>query len=317
MAGFFYFSEETSKNDHLMPKNTSFTGNIQNMPLLENNLVSDLNSALGGGDIIIVDNDALLPDFGVSGMMSDQDDNENGQISLYEVREGDTVSQIAKMFNVSVNTIIWSNNIKNGEIFSGQILTILPISGIKYEVRSGDTIKHIVKKLNGDIDEIIKYNNLPLSGHLTEGQIIIIPNGEVFIQPSVSKSGSKPVRARGTNGPYYAGYYIRPIVGGRKSQDLHGYNGIDLAKACGTPVVASAGGDVVISRSDGWNGGYGKYVVVSHPNDTQTLYAHLTSNAVSAGWHVAQGQIIGYLGSTGNSTGCHVHFEIRGARNPW
>jgi len=110
---------------------------------------------------------------------------------------------------------------------------------------------------------------------------------------------------------------MRPIFGGRRSRGIHGYNGIDLADSCGSPVVTSAPGTVIILRSSGWNGGYGKYIVVTHPNGTQTLYAHLSSVLASVGQFVAQGSQIGNIGSTGNSTGCHVHFEIRGAKNPF
>ena len=81
--------------------------------------------------------------------------------------------------------------------------------------------------------------------------------------------------------------------------------------------MASADGTVLIARTGGWNGGYGLYVVITHANNTQTLYAHLSSLAVLAGDLVTQGETIGTLGSTGNSTGCHIHFEIRGAKNPF
>ena len=102
-----------------------------------------------------------------------------------------------------------------------------------------------------------------------------------------------------------------------KTQGLHGYNGIDLAAPTGTPVLASASGDVIVSRGYGWNGGYGNYIVIKHPNGTQTLYAHLNEVIVSSSWHVVQGQIIGYVGATGKSTGPHLHFEVRGAKNPF
>jgi len=110
---------------------------------------------------------------------------------------------------------------------------------------------------------------------------------------------------------------MRPIEGGRKSQKIHGYNAVDLANSCGTPVMAAASGDVLIGRGTGWNSGYGHYIVLVHPNGTQTLYAHLSENIATEGWHVTQGQVIGYMGTTGKSTGCHVHFEIRGAKNPF
>ena len=139
----------------------------------------------------------------------------------------------------------------------------------------------------------------------------------VVVKTITSSGSSRPTsRLRGAGGPSYEGYYIRPIYGGYKSQGLHGYNGVDLAGPLGTPVVAAASGDVIISRQGGWNGGYGNYIVIQHDNGTQTLYGHLRSNVAEVGWHVTQGQLIGYLGNTGRSTGAHLHFEVRGAKNP-
>ena len=316
-AGFFYFGEEILKSTKQSSQKTA-NFNAQNIQLLEGSLNYELIGSKGGGDITIVDNNSLLPDSGPMGTIADiEEKTSSDQISLYVVREGDNLSQIASMFNVSVNTIIWSNDItKWSKITPGQTLVILPISGVKYEVKKGDTVKSIAKKLNSDADEIIQFNDLSVGGQLAEGQTLIIPNGEIAPAP-LTKPGLKSNPVRGANGPSYAGYYLRPIADGRKSQGLHGYNGVDLADSCGTPVMASASGDVIISREGSWNGGYGNYVVIDHPNDTQTLYSHLLSNIVSAGWHVAQGQIIGYIGSTGKSTGCHVHFEVRGAKNPF
>lgn len=317
-AGLFYFSDTFFKSSD---KNTSKTAsfNIQNSPILESFLNTDTVGLMGGGDITIINNNSLLPDSGPMGTMADVEEGlSNDQISVYVVREGDSLSQIATMFNVSVNTIVWSNEIgKDGKIIPGQTLTILPISGIRYEIKKGDTLKSVAKKLNGDIDEIIKYNDLSIGDKLIEGQTIIIPNGEIApIIPAKNDKKTNPYR--GGSGKYYAGYYIRPILGGYRSQGLHGYNGVDLADgSCGSPVFASAGGDVVISREGGWNGGYGNYAVISHNNGTQTLYSHLSSIIVFSGWHVAQGQVIGYIGSTGKSTGCHLHFEVRGAKNPF
>jgi len=316
-AGLFYFSDIFLKiND----KNTTKTNssNIQNSQILESFLNLDSTGSIGGGDITIINNNSLLPDSGPMGTIADIEERMGSdQISVYVVREGDNLSQIASMFNVSVNTIVWSNEIgKGGKITPGQTLVILPISGVKYEVKKGDTLKSIANKLKGDLDEIIKYNDLSIVDKLKEGQTIIIPNGEIVPVQQV-KYGTKTNPYRGGGGQYYVGYYNRPILEGYKSQGLHGYNGVDLADSCGEPVMASAGGDVVISREGGWNGGYGKYVVVSHNNETQTLYSHLSSVIVSSGWHIAQGQVIGYIGSTGKSTGCHLHFEVRGAKNPF
>ncbi len=293
------------------------TANSQTIPLLEATLNPDANSARGGGDITIVNNNALLSDSGPLGTIADLEEVKlnQDQISIYVIRKGDTLSEIAEMFRVSVNTIRWANDLSLGEqIKIGQTLIILPVTGVQYTVKKGDTIKTIAKKFNGDIDEILQFNNLALNDTLNEGQVIIIPSGDYSEPEQQTPSAPKP---KISSGPTYAGYYLRPIDGGRRSQGIHGYNAVDLADSCGTPVFASASGDVLIVRDYGWNAGYGNYLVIAHPNGTQTLYAHLSKIIVSSGWHITKGQVIGYIGTTGHSTGCHVHFEVRGAKNPF
>jgi murein DD-endopeptidase MepM/ murein hydrolase activator NlpD len=297
--------------------------NSQILPLLQAPLNSEPVLGLGGGGITIVNQNALLPDIGPLGSIADiQEKTSQGHISIYIVREGDTLTQIAEMFGVSVNTVRWANNIGGDVIKTGQALIILPISGISHEVKTGDTIEGIAKKWKGDVDEIIRFNDLDQTKPLVAGQVIIIPDGEAPLPPSLSPTPKNPYR--GGSGPVYAGYYLRPVIGGRNSRatpsnprGLHGYNAVDLAVPCGSPILASASGDVLISRNSGWNGGYGKFILIQHSNGTQTLYSHNSSNIVGVGWHVVRGQVIGYVGSTGNATGCHVHFEIRGAYNPF
>lgn len=293
--------------------------NSQIIPLLEASVNPETSAAKGGGEITIINNNALLPDSGPLGTIADIEEKKpnQDQISIYTVREGDSLSGIAKMFGVSVSTIKWANDLNyEGQIKVGQTLIILPVTGVQYTIKKGDTLKAIAGKFNADPEEIIRFNDLSQNTSLVESQIIIIPNGD-YAEPEKPTSLPTAPKLRAVSGPSYIGYYQRPIEEGRKSQGIHGYNGIDLADSCGTPVMASASGDVIINREYGWNAGYGNYIVISHPNGTQTLYAHLNKNVVAAGWHVAKGQIIGYIGSTGRSTGCHVHFEIRGARNPF
>jgi murein DD-endopeptidase MepM/ murein hydrolase activator NlpD len=292
-------------------KNTSKV-KIENSQTIElPQAVLNPNPSVGGGDITIVDKTALMADSGQPGgdML---DDSSNGQISIYVVRKGDTLSEIAKMYGVSVNTIIWGNDLKNSILSEGQTLTILPVSGVKHIVKAGDTMKSIANKYNGDIHDILDYNGLKETSKLSVGDVVIIPGGEVR-----ATSGSSKTPVTKTYTKEYSGYYIRPIAGGVKTQGLHGYNGIDLASSIGTPIMASAGGQVIISKTSGYNGGYGQYIVVKHNNGTQTLYAHLSKNNVSQGDTVTQGETIGLMGSTGHSTGSHVHFEIRGAKNPF
>ena len=101
---------------------------------------------------------------------------------------------------------------------------------------------------------------------------------------------------------------------------LHNYNAVDIANACGTPIYSSAEGLVVESSNGDWNEGYGRYIVIEHPNNTKTKYAHNQKNLVSVGDYVAKGDQIAVIGNTGlthGPTGCHLHFEVNGARNPF
>lgn len=288
--------------------------NSQNLALLSAARNSDPNPAKGGGAINIVEGGALLADAGPLGTREDTPAvQKSDQISVYVVREGDSISQIANMFGVTVDTIIWSNDIKKGGLIKeGQTLVILPVSGINHTVKKGDTLGSIAKKYKADVAEIISHNGLPKGYTLVVGEELMVPDGKVPTQYS-SASVSKAVR--GSTGPSYEGYYMAP-VNGKRSQGLHGYNAVDIAAPHGTSIYAAASGKVIISRT-GWNGGYGNYVVISHPNGTQTLYAHNSGNIVYVGQEVVQGQVIGYVGNTGRSTGPHVHFEVRGAKNPF
>jgi LysM repeat protein len=288
-------------------------GNSQTIELLRPALNTNPNPAKGGGDTTIVGGVALLPESGPLGTAADIiEGNPHGSISIYIVREGDTLSQIAKMFGVSINTVAWANNLKSGVIRPGDTLVILPISGVQHTIAKGDTLASVAKKYKTDAREVALFNNLTENTALAVGDTLIIPDGELSA-PTLTIGP----RARGTTGPDYGDYYLRPILGGRRTQGLHGYNSIDLANYYGAPVLASAAGQVLVARDSGWNGGYGKYIVIAHPNGTQTLYSHLSQVQTYAGKLVVRGEVIGALGSTGNSTGPHLHFEIRGAKNPF
>lgn len=307
-AGFFSFLDKLLSDGE---ESDSF--NSQNLPVLSSSVSSNgLTNAIGGSSITFVEESSLLPVVGPAGSLADVETYKLDQITTYTVQNGDTLSKIAKMFSVNVGTIYWANDLKRGDLVKeGDVLVILPISGIQHEIKKGDTIESVARKYKADPEEILAYNNI--GKDFKVGETVIIPNAE--LSPIPSSSGTNITR--GTSGPNLAGYFVRPITGGRKSQGLHGFNGVDLANSCGSPVFASASGTVLIARSAGWNGGYGRYIVIAHPNGTQTVYAHLTNVSVSAGQYTTQGSVIGSMGSTGHSTGCHIHFEVRGARNPF
>jgi murein DD-endopeptidase MepM/ murein hydrolase activator NlpD len=307
-------------------------------------------------DIVTVSGDeALLPIVGPEGTALDIDGDyipETDTISVYIVKKGDTITSIAKDFGVSTNTIIWANNLKKGQsLKEGTSLTILPITGVKYTVKKGDTISSIAKKLGADTEDIRDFNGID-NADLKIGMAIIVPDGEITTASTTTKiaQNTKPTNTEkpktsilskvasnitgkevsngvilankgektwGYNAPEDVGYYTHPLPNGRKSQHIHGFNGLDFAAPKGTPIMAAAAGKVIIAKNSGYNGGYGLYVVIEHDNGTQTLYAHNSKNLVLVGDTVSQGQQIALVGSTGRSTGNHVHFEVRGAKNPF
>lgn len=240
------------------------------------------------------------------GSFTEQHANIRGEISVYVVREGDTLSEIAGMFDVSQNTILWMNDIKRADLIKpGMILNILPVTGVRHTVTKGDTLSSIAKAYHGDTQEIAAYNQIET---LKIGDTIVIPNGRIDSAPATSRANA---------GTAYAMHLIRPIVNAVKTQGIHGHNAVDLAGPFGEPIRAAAAGKVIISAASGYNGGYGQYIVIKHPNGVQTLYSHLSKNLVQVGQTVSQGQTIGEEGNTGRSTGPHLHFEVRGAVNPF
>ncbi len=309
-----FLSDMFSGQDALAQTETIIKTNSQNMPLPEPVINSELALRTGSG-VVIDGGDALLSEVGPSNVAPEAINNSNGQISTYVVRSGDTLAGIAKMFDVSVNTLLWANDMTKGSTLKiGQTLVILPISGVIHTVVRGDTLSTIAKKYSGDIDEIASFNDLKVSAILAIGDTVLIPDGQVSSSIRPSTSGSSLVTS---GGPDLNGDYIKPFVSGRRTQGLHGYNAVDYGMPVGTPIYAAAKGSILISKNSGWNGGYGDYIVIKHPNGTQTVYAHLSQTVISVGQTVTQGQLIGYSGNTGKSTGPHLHFEIRGAKNPF
>lgn len=245
----------------------------------------------------------------------------NDTISVYEVKKGDTLATVAKLFNVSKNTIMWANDLKSQTITPGDTLVILPMTGIKHTVKDGDTLASIAKKYKADVDDIAKFNGIARDADLNEGDTILVPEGEIAVVTTTkTKTGKTVVKSKLLDVYSYStpsGFLIRPVNGGHKTQGLHGHNGIDIGAAPGTPVMASADGQVIAAKVGGYNGGYGNMIIISHQGGIQTVYAHLLMVNVSAGQVVTQGQVIGEVGNTGRSTGPHLHFEVRGAKNPF
>ncbi len=231
---------------------------------------------------------------------------QNKEIREYLIKEGDTISSLAEEFDISVETILWANDLSSSSIIKpGEELLILPTSGVLYMVKKGDTLSTIAQRYKGDVEEMVSYNSLESEEDIFVGDIILIPGGkEPKETPKISSA------------PIADSYFMFPCEG-EISQGLHGAfgNAIDIANKCGKPVVAAAGGTV---QRAGWITIGGQRVTILHSNGVVSYYGHLSAINVVPGQKVNRGEIIGYIGNTGYTigmTGCHLHFEVRGARN--
>lgn len=246
------------------------------------------------------------------------DEYKENKVTEYTVRPGDALSFIASDFGVSSNSILWANNLTSPDsIKPGQVLRIPPVSGVIHTVQKGDTISNIAKQYKAEETRIVAFNELQENEALKLGVDLIIPDGTVPLV-KVTSAAKTPVTAAAKRFSYLpdlADFFMLPTSGFNWGT-IHGRNGVDVAATCGTPVYAAAGGTASLVDATGWNGGFGKYIKLTHSNGTETLYAHLSKQLIASGEEVLKGQQIGLMGTTGRSTGCHLHFEIHGARNP-
>lgn len=311
------------------PANTTPVVHDSSIDMLEAAINQDPSPEAVLVDISTTEGTALLAAAGIDGTLPEAGHElSGGSISTYVVQSGDSISEIAAAHGVSVDTILWANGLtRKSAIKPGMSLVILPVSGVRHTVKKGETLAGIAKAFGADAEDIASYNGIDAGEALVMGAELIIPGGELAAPVAPKKavaSNTTKIKTGGSMGVVRAvGDTSRsedlanPVPGGRLSQGLHGWNGVDIAAPNGTPVYAAAAGTVIVSRVGGWNGGYGNYVVVDHGDGTQTLYAHLASDKVSVGQRVTQGQNIGTVGNTGKATGYHLHFEVRGARNPF
>lgn len=307
--------------------------NSQTTPVLEPKINPNGANAKIIDPVQMGENDVLVSEVGSLGTALDVEDYpEEDEINVYITKKDDTLAKIAKMYNVSVNTIVWANDGLDSKkpLKEGTSILIMPINGVSHTVKKGDTLNKIAKKYGADGTEIARFNGVT-DETLIVGDTIIVPNGEISVAKTTTKTNTvkntvkNSIKVFTGNGkgtspliPGYggssAGSYYRAPVHCIITQALHGKNGYDLGCPIGTPVAAAADGTVIAAKS-GWNGGYGNMVIISHPNGTQTVYGHLSKLNVTTGQNVNDGQIIGATGNSGQSTGPHLHFETRGAKN--
>lgn len=290
----------------------------------------------------------LLPDFAntpfVNGikrlavLQTDRQESVKHDVTIYTVEKGDSIFKIAKQFNITPETILWANYNTlndNPELLTiGMNLNIPAVNGIYYQWKNGDTLASVASRYQVDSSAILLWpeNNFDVSApSINPGTYVMIPGGKremaSWVMPTIprGKSGvSKTLAGPGacdtTDGAYGTGTFVWPAVNNYLSGNDYwsGHLALDIASNMGSPVFASDSGLVVYA---GWNNtGYGNMVMIDHGNGYQTLYAHLSQVSVSCGSSVYQGSTIGASGSSGNSTGPHLHFETRylgGLVNPW
>jgi murein DD-endopeptidase MepM/ murein hydrolase activator NlpD len=261
------------------------------------------------------------------------------KVESYTVEKGDALFEIAAKYKLKPETILWANydqlNDNPDMISVGMVLNIPPVNGVYYEWRKGDTVQSVAGRFEASIDDILSWpgNQADLTNPVFQpGTWVMVPNGHrefrqwlIPVIPRGRAGVSKSVYGAGAceggyEGAYGSGAFVWPAGNHSLSGNDYwsGHLGIDIAAGEGAPIYAADSGVVVFA---GWaTGGYGNMIMIDHGNGYQTLYGHLSSVAVSCGRSVSQGQTIGYAGSTGNSTGAHLHFEVRfqgGFVDPW
>ncbi len=224
----------------------------------------------------------------------------NAQIAEYEVQQGDTIWDIADKFETDPDTLAVINEMGNwNRIYPGDTIKVVTVRGLIHEVKPGDNMKDLAEEHNVDIEDLLAANGLKPSQSLKVGQKLIVPGARP------SQEAVAAARGEAWNWPLRGSITITSHFGYRWGRFHHG---IDLGAPQGTPVVASRAGRVTRA---GWSGGYGNLIIIDHGDGKTTRYAHLSRMAVSVGQRVDRNEIIGYVGSTGRSTGPHLHFEIR------
>ncbi|OGY60146.1 MAG: hypothetical protein A3B23_02565 [Candidatus Colwellbacteria bacterium RIFCSPLOWO2_01_FULL_48_10] len=230
-----------------------------------------------------------------------------GGLLTYKVGLGDNLSTISSKFGISVNTIVWSNNLKTSNFLKpGQEIIILPVSGVLHDVKTGETIDTIAELYNVSARDIKTFNKSKISA----GDTVIVPN----VKP-IKQTLAVSIL------PDVGDYLAFPVSEGYNWGKLH-LSAVDISAACGTSIYAAAEGLVeAVGNVNNWNDGLGGYVRIKHPlNNVETVYAHTSKNIVSVGDYISRGDQIALIGNTGKvqgPTGCHVHFAVHGAKHPF
>lgn len=235
------------------------------------------------------------------------------QVVDYTVEQGDTLSTIADKFGVSTDSIRWANTMSRDILQIGQVLKIPPVTGVVHKVREGETIYSIARRYGSDAQKIVNY---PFNDFtdldtfaLNVGQTLIVPDGEM---PQAVPKPQAPRIAAPVQPPTVAGgsgQFSWPAGGTITQYPIWYHMALDIANRDAPPISAAGEGSVVSVQYLKY--GYGQHVIIDHGGGISTLYGHMSEMYVKVGDKVNRGQVIGKMGSTGRSTGTHLHFEVR------
>ncbi len=226
--------------------------------------------------------------------------------TVYRVKQGDMIGLLAESFGITQDTIISVNNIKQSRLLQiGQYLRIPNMAGIIYTVKSdGETVQSIADFYKVSAEKCAAVNSLMIDAKLSAGTSLFVPNAMMDWVTKQEINGDlfiKPLRSKFWFSSYF-GWRDSPFTGERSY-----HNGIDMATAAGTNIYAALYGKVTTA---GWSDTYGNYVIVTHHSGYKTLYGHMSSISVKAGQVVTTNTVLGKVGSTGKSTGPHLHFTV-------
>ncbi len=230
-------------------------------------------------------------------------------LKRYVVGQGDTLWDIAANLGASVEQITASNTLERGDLISpGKELIVPIVPGFAYRIKDGDTLSSLATRYSIEADSIQTANGIAPDQALLPGTIVLLPGARPPAADKVRVASASRSLSSGRNTGAWAWPARGPITSGFGTRWGSFHEGIDIGVGTGTAVHASRSGRVTRA---GWDGGYGKVVMISHGGGLTTVYAHLSQLEVSVGEQVDQGQVVGLSGSTGNSTGPHLHFEVR------
>lgn len=229
------------------------------------------------------------------------------KVVFYKVKKGDTLSKISRDFAVSVDSLKWLNKLTDiHELSIGQEIKIPPVTGIVHGVQKGDTVYSLAKKYQTDPQKIV---NWPFNEFSDEETLALAIGADLIIPDGIPPAVPKPVLPLPSVSSLASGIFLWPVGGEITQYPVWYHNALDIANSS-APGIASAD-EGVVSLTSCLKWGYGCHIILSHANNLSTLYGHLSSIYVSEGQKVGRGQIIGKMGSTGRSTGTHLHFEVR------